>query len=107
MHSLNQEIRAFSRDNLRKQCTRVTTLTGKRLIETWKGARLHVEEAAPSGGAGGYVQDLSSDLHVGVVRPWLLLGECVDLSLRPLITWLYHYFPQYAIVCPISCPPEK
>lgn len=75
MHSLNQEIRAFSRDNLRKQCTRVTTLTGKRLIETWKGARLHVEEAAPSGGAGGYVQDLSSDLHVGVVRPWLLLGS--------------------------------
>ncbi|KAM9031195.1 dual specificity protein phosphatase 19 [Sarcophilus harrisii] len=77
MHSLNQEIRAFSRTNLRKQCTRVTTLTGKKIIETWKDARIHVvEEVEPgSGGGCGYVQDLSLDLHVGVIKPWLLLGS--------------------------------
>uniref|UniRef100_A0A2K6KGM3 Dual specificity phosphatase 19 n=1 Tax=Rhinopithecus bieti TaxID=61621 RepID=A0A2K6KGM3_RHIBE len=77
MHSLNQEIKAFSRDNLRKQCTRVTTLTGKKIIETWKDARIHVvEEVEPSsGGSCGYVQDLSSDLQVGVIKPWLLLGS--------------------------------
>ena len=65
MHSLNQEIKAFSRNNLRKQCTRVTTLTGKKIIETWKDARIHVvEEVEPSGGGGcGYVQDLSLDLN--------------------------------------------
>lgn len=76
MHSLAQEIRSFSRANLRKQRTRVTTLTGRRIIETWRGACLQVEEeeAAPGGG-GGYVQDLSADLQVGVVKPWLLLGE--------------------------------
>lgn len=76
MHSLNQEIKAFSRANLRKQCTRVTTLTGKKLIETWKDATVHVEETEPSGGGGcGYVQDLTLDLQVGVIKPWLLLGE--------------------------------
>ncbi|XP_060039884.1 dual specificity protein phosphatase 19 isoform X2 [Erinaceus europaeus] len=76
MHSLNQEIKAFSRNNLRKQCTRVTTLTGKKIIETWKDARVHVEEVEPSSVGGcGYVQDLSLDLQVGVVRPWLLLGS--------------------------------
>ncbi|XP_077603678.1 dual specificity protein phosphatase 19 isoform X1 [Crocuta crocuta] len=77
MHSLNQEIKAFSRNNLRKQCTRVTTVTGKKIIETWKDARIHVvEEVEPSsGGSCGYVQDLSLDLHVGVIKPWLLLGS--------------------------------
>lgn len=77
MHSLNQEIKAFSRNNLRKQCTRVTTLTGKKIIETWKDARIHVvEEVEPRGGGGcGYVQDLSLDLKVGVIKPWLLLGS--------------------------------
>ncbi|XP_017690250.1 PREDICTED: dual specificity protein phosphatase 19 isoform X2 [Lepidothrix coronata] len=76
MHSLAQEIRSFSRANLRKQRTRVTTLTGRRIIETWRGACLQVEEeegeAAPG---GGFVPDLSADLQVGVVRPWLLLGS--------------------------------
>ncbi|KAK2508159.1 hypothetical protein MC885_018665, partial [Smutsia gigantea] len=77
MQSLNQEIKAFSWNNLRKQCTRVTTLTGKRIIETWKDARIHVvEEIEPSsGGSCGYVQDLSLDLQVGVIKPWLLLGS--------------------------------
>ncbi|XP_048201089.1 dual specificity protein phosphatase 19 [Perognathus longimembris pacificus] len=77
MHSLNQEIKAFSRNNLRKQCTRVTTLTGKKVIETWKDAKIHVvEEVEPNGGDDcGYVQDHSLDLQVGVVKPWLLLGS--------------------------------
>ncbi|XP_044301116.1 dual specificity protein phosphatase 19 isoform X2 [Varanus komodoensis] len=78
MHSLTQEIKSFSRANLRKQCTRVTTLTGKRIIETWKDARMmQVVEVADGNDkdACGYVQDLSLDLQVGVVKPWLLLGS--------------------------------
>ncbi|XP_071602899.1 dual specificity protein phosphatase 19 [Heliangelus exortis] len=74
MHSLAQEIRSFSRTNLRKQRTRVTTLTGRRIIETWRGSCLQVEEEAAAV-APGYVQDLSADLQVGVVKPWLLLGS--------------------------------
>lgn len=95
MHSLNQEIKAFSRNNLRKQCTRVTTLTGKKIIETWKDARIHVvEEVEPSTGGGcGYVQDLSLDLQVGVIKPWLLLGEYVDLSLSPSNHVTFSLFP--------------
>lgn len=111
MHSLNQEIKAFSRNNLRKQCTRVTTLTGKKIIETWKDARIHVvEEVEPSsGGSCGYVQDLSLDLHVGVIKPWLLLGEYIDL---PLSRWFFlaYYFliPPHPAMCnilfyPLSC----
>lgn len=76
MHSLAQEIRSFSRANLRKQRTRVTTLTGRRIIETWRGACLHMEEEEEEAPGGGFVQDLSADLQVGVVKPWLLLGEC-------------------------------
>lgn len=54
----------------------MTTLTGKKLIETWKDATVEVVEAEPGGGGGcGYVQDLSLDLQVGVIKPWLLLGE--------------------------------
>ncbi|XP_066494853.1 dual specificity protein phosphatase 19 [Tiliqua scincoides] len=77
MHSLTQEIKSFSRTNLRKQCTRVTTLSGKRMIETWKDARMQVVEVADcaDGEACGYVQDLSLDLQVGVIKPWLLLGS--------------------------------
>ncbi|XP_006864123.1 PREDICTED: dual specificity protein phosphatase 19 [Chrysochloris asiatica] len=77
MQSLNQEIKAFSRNNLRKQCTRVTTLTGKKIIETWKDAKIHVVEEVEPNGAGdcGYVQDLSLDLQVGIIKPWLLLGS--------------------------------
>uniref|UniRef100_A0A8D0HN52 Dual specificity protein phosphatase 19 n=1 Tax=Sphenodon punctatus TaxID=8508 RepID=A0A8D0HN52_SPHPU len=77
MHSLTEEIRAFSRTNLKRQCTRVTTLTGKRIIETWKDARMQVVEVSESsdGDSCGYVQDLSLDLQVGVIKPWLLLGS--------------------------------
>ncbi|KAM4859247.1 dual specificity protein phosphatase 19 isoform 2-T2 [Thomomys bottae] len=77
MHSLNQEIKAFSRKDLRKQCTRVTTPTGRQILETRSDAGiLVVAEAEPSGGGGcGYVQDPSLDLQVGVVKPWLLLGS--------------------------------
>ncbi|XP_054686550.1 dual specificity protein phosphatase 19 isoform X2 [Grus americana] len=75
MHSLTQEIRGFSRANLRKQRTRVTTLTGRRIIETWRGACLQVEEEDAAAPGVGYVQDLSADLQVGVVKPWLLLGS--------------------------------
>ncbi|XP_063174166.1 dual specificity protein phosphatase 19 [Candoia aspera] len=77
MYSLTQEIKSFSRTNLKKQCTRVTTLSGKRLIETWRDAQMQVVEVANcnEGDACGYVQDLSLDLQIGVIKPWLLLGS--------------------------------
>ncbi|KAL4635489.1 dual specificity protein phosphatase 19-like [Arapaima gigas] len=76
MNSLAQEIKSFSKSNLRKQCTRVTTLSGKRIIETWKGSMVHVvEDPLPPGGSCGYVPDDTWDLQVGVVRPYLLLGS--------------------------------
>ncbi|XP_053326976.1 dual specificity protein phosphatase 19 [Spea bombifrons] len=77
MHSLGEEIKGFSKNKLRKQCTRVTTLSGKRIIETWKDSMVHtVDDPDQTDGAGcGYVQDLSVDLQVGVIKPWLLLGS--------------------------------
>ncbi|MBN3300216.1 dual specificity protein phosphatase 19 [Amia ocellicauda] len=76
MHSLAQEIKAFSKTALRKQCTRVTTLSGRRVIETWKDCMVQVvEEPMQAEGACGYVQDLSLDLQVGVIKPWLLLAS--------------------------------
>ncbi|KAL7991578.1 hypothetical protein Chor_015834 [Crotalus horridus] len=77
MYSLTQEIKSFSRTNLKKQCTRVTTLSGKRLIETWRDAQMQVVEVADckEGDACGYVQDLSLDLQIGVIKSWLLLGS--------------------------------
>ncbi|KAG5829974.1 dual specificity protein phosphatase 19a [Anguilla rostrata] len=76
MHSLAQEIKSFSKTNLRKQCTRVTTLSGRRIIETWKGSTVHVvEDAVTPGTACGYVQDNSWDLQVGVIKPYLLLAS--------------------------------
>ncbi|XP_028928436.1 dual specificity protein phosphatase 19 [Ornithorhynchus anatinus] len=78
MHSLvQQEVRAFSRAKLRKQRTRVTTVTGRRLLERWEDARGHVVEAVEprAAEAYGYVRDLSLDLQVGAVQPWLLLGS--------------------------------
>ncbi|KAI1898168.1 hypothetical protein AGOR_G00069570 [Albula goreensis] len=76
MQSLAQEIKAFSKTSLRKQCTRVTTLSGRRIIETWKGSTVHVvEDTVPPGTACGYVQDTSWDLQVGVIKPHLLLAS--------------------------------
>ncbi|KAJ7345563.1 hypothetical protein JRQ81_001513 [Phrynocephalus forsythii] len=95
MHSLAQEIQCFSKANLRKQCTRVTTLSGKQILETWRDARVQVvEEVAaqgPEGGGGGacgYVQDLSLDLRVGLVKPWLLVG--VSRAAAIVIGFLMH-----------------
>ncbi|KAG7454955.1 dual specificity protein phosphatase 19 [Solea senegalensis] len=76
MQSLTQEIQSFSRTRLRKQCTRVTSLSGRRIIETWKGSTITVvEDSAPIEKMLGYVPDTSWDLQVGVVKPFLLLGS--------------------------------
>uniref|UniRef100_A0A6Q2ZA63 Dual specificity protein phosphatase 19a n=1 Tax=Esox lucius TaxID=8010 RepID=A0A6Q2ZA63_ESOLU len=76
MQSLAQEIKTFSKTNLRKQCTRVTTLSGRRIIETWKGSTIHVvEDKTQPETTCGYVQDTSWDLQVGVIKPYLLLGS--------------------------------
>lgn len=76
MQSLTEEIQSFSRTRLRKQCTRVTSLSGRRIVETWKGSTITVvEDPGPPERMLGYVPDTSWDLQVGTVRPYLLLGE--------------------------------
>ncbi|XP_061580292.1 dual specificity protein phosphatase 19a [Cololabis saira] len=76
MQSLTEEIQSFSRTRLRKQCTRVTSLSGRRIIETWKGSTITVvEDPVPPESMLGYVPDTSWDLQVGVVKPFLLLGS--------------------------------
>lgn len=76
MQSLTEEIQSFSRTRLRKQCTRVTSLSGRRIVETWKGSTITVvEDASSPERMLGYVPDTSWDLQVGTVRPYLLLGE--------------------------------
>lgn len=80
MHSLTQEIQGFSKNRLRKQCTHVTTVTGRKLLERRsEGAEGEVEEVEElEEGAGcGFVEDQSLDLQVGVVRGFLLLGKCL------------------------------
>ncbi|XP_061649005.1 dual specificity protein phosphatase 19-like [Phyllopteryx taeniolatus] len=80
MQSLAQEIRSFSRTSLKRQCTRVTSLSGRRIIETWKGSVVTVvEDPTPPEMALGYVPDTSWDLQVGVIKPDLLLG-CQDAA---------------------------
>ncbi len=71
MNSLAQEIRGFSAARLRTQSTRVTTVTGARLVETRRGDRFHAERDGAA--ACGFVQDSSLDLQVGIIRPFLLL----------------------------------
>ncbi|XP_032396740.1 dual specificity protein phosphatase 19 [Etheostoma spectabile] len=77
MHSLAQEIQGFSKNRLKKQCTCVTTVTGRRLLER-RGdggeGEEQVEELEEEGGCG-FVEDKSLDLQVGVVRPFLLLAS--------------------------------
>lgn len=76
MQSLTEEIQSFSRTRLRKQCTRVTSLSGRRIVETWKGCMVTVvEDPSPPERMLGYVPDTSWDLQVGAVRPYLLLGR--------------------------------
>uniref|UniRef100_A0A8C7XUN5 Uncharacterized protein n=1 Tax=Oryzias sinensis TaxID=183150 RepID=A0A8C7XUN5_9TELE len=80
MHSLSQEIQGFSLTRLRRQCTHVTTVTGRRLLETrsagGEGPLEQVEELEQQQGAGcGFIEDTSLDLQIGVVRPFLLLGK--------------------------------
>ncbi|XP_048835360.1 dual specificity protein phosphatase 19a [Brienomyrus brachyistius] len=76
MQSLANEIKTFSKTALRKQCTQVTTLGGKRLIETRQGSNLCVvEDSEQPEGAYGYVEDNSLDLQVGVIKPYLLLAS--------------------------------
>ncbi|XP_049584329.1 dual specificity protein phosphatase 19 [Syngnathus scovelli] len=80
MQSLAEEIRSFPRTRLKRQCTRVTSLSGRRIIETWKGSVVTtVEEPAPPEMAPGYVPDTAWDLQVGAIRPDLLLG-CQDAA---------------------------
>lgn len=74
MHSLAQEIQDFSRNRLRKQCTCVTTVTGRKLLERRSDGGEQVEELEEGSGCG-FVEDKSLDLQVGVVRPFLLLGN--------------------------------
>ncbi|XP_043099454.1 dual specificity protein phosphatase 19b [Puntigrus tetrazona] len=73
MHSLAQEIQGFSAARLRKQTTRVTTVTGEVLTETRRGGRFHAEREGAA--ACGFVRDSSLDLRVGVIRPFLLLSS--------------------------------
>uniref|UniRef100_A0A3P8T8K9 Dual specificity phosphatase 19b n=1 Tax=Amphiprion percula TaxID=161767 RepID=A0A3P8T8K9_AMPPE len=81
MHSLSQEIQGFSKQRLKKQSTRVTTVTGRRLLERRSDggeggeAVEQVEELQEEGGGCGFVEDTSLDLQVGVVRPFLLLAS--------------------------------
>ncbi|KAG8000271.1 Dual specificity protein phosphatase 19 [Nibea albiflora] len=77
MHSLAQEIQGFSKNRLKKQCTHVTTVTGRKLLErrTDGGEGEEQVEELEEGSGCGFVVDKSLDLQVGVVRPFLLLAS--------------------------------
>ncbi|KAK2824614.1 hypothetical protein Q5P01_021789 [Channa striata] len=76
MHSLAQEIQGFSKNRLKKQCTHVTTVTGRKLLERRSdGGEVEQLEELEEGSGCGFVEDKSLDLQVGVVRPFLLLGS--------------------------------
>lgn len=89
MHSLAQEIQGFSKNRLKKQSTCVTTVTGKKLLERRsdgsEGEAVQVEELQDDSGCG-FVEDTSLDLQVGVVRPFLLLGNFSDYDFTLLPT---------------------
>ncbi|KAM6956418.1 dual specificity protein phosphatase 19-like [Aplochiton taeniatus] len=76
MHSLSQEIYGFSQARLKKQSTRVTTVTGKRFVERRRDedGQIEVEEEEKSASVG-FVEDHSLDLQVGVIRPFMLLSS--------------------------------
>ncbi|KAL7880586.1 hypothetical protein SRHO_G00028400 [Serrasalmus rhombeus] len=73
MKSIGQEICDFSKARLKKQSTRVTTVTGKVLLERRSGDGVEVTEAGQED--CGFVQDLSLDLQVGLITPFLLLSS--------------------------------
>ncbi|XP_072543446.1 dual specificity protein phosphatase 19b [Salminus brasiliensis] len=73
MKSIAQEICNFSKDRLKKQSTRVTTVSGKVLLETRTGDSVAVSAAGEED--CGFVQDLRLDLQVGAVTPFLLLSS--------------------------------
>lgn len=73
MNSLTAEIQGFSRGRLKQQSTQVTTVTGRRLLETRTPGGEEVVQQLDQG--CGIVEDHSLDLQVGVVRPYLLLGS--------------------------------
>ncbi|KAM9500200.1 dual specificity protein phosphatase 19b [Clarias gariepinus] len=73
MQSLSDELQNFSRARLKKQSTRITTATGKVLVETRRGDDGFITEASEESATCGFVQDLSLDLQVGVITPFLLL----------------------------------
>ncbi|XP_063042520.1 dual specificity protein phosphatase 19b [Engraulis encrasicolus] len=76
MNSLASEIQGFSKSHLKKQSTRVTTVTGEQFIETRSGDEVQVTECSTEGSSScGFVKDLSLDLHVGVIKPFLLLSS--------------------------------
>ncbi|KAK6325084.1 hypothetical protein J4Q44_G00044260 [Coregonus suidteri] len=72
MHSLAQEIQGFSKTKLKKQSTVVTTVLGRRHIETMDDTNMHENEDPVMSGCG-FVQDTSLDLQVGIIKPFLLL----------------------------------
>lgn len=78
MHSLAQEIQGFSKTKLKKQRTVVTTVLGRRHIETMDDSNMHENEDQGMSGCG-FVQDTSLDLHVGIIRPFLLLCKASSL----------------------------
>lgn len=92
MNSLASEIKGFSKSHLKKQSTRVTTVTGRQLIETRSGTTVEVTECSTKPGtACGFVQDLSLDLQVGVIKPFLLLCKIL------LEKYFYQQFSDLAL----------
>lgn len=78
MKSLAREIEGFSKAHLRKQSTRVTTVTGRKLIETRnddEDFQVADDSERDADEPCGFVQDLNLDLQVGTIRPFLLLCE--------------------------------
>lgn len=81
MQSLAHELQSFPKARLRKQSTRVTTATGKVLVER-RSADGYVTETAEESATCGFVQDLSLDLQVGVITPFLLLCKTSTGAIR-------------------------
>ena len=86
MQSFAQEIQGFSRSRLKNQVTTVTSITGRRHVERrgeGGACELHDIQQEPAG--FGFVEDKSLDLQVGVVRPFLLLGNSLGLPITLII----------------------